>query len=113
MNAGVQICLHFVQCSYEPIPLSSATPGVDYVHLSTLLVFPLGSDRRHKLCANVTIINDEEMSSNRSLSLRAAILSPSSASFGGSAQSSSGVLEAVIIDDDGTDQSLFLSLSHS
>ena len=53
------------------------------------------------------------MNSNRSLGLKAAILSPSSASFGGSAHSSSGVLEAVIIDDDGTDQSLFLTLSHT
>ena len=76
---------------------------MDHVHLSTVLVFPLGSNRRHKLCANVAIINNEKINSNRSLSLKAAILSPNSASFGGSAQSSSGVVEAVIIDDDGTD----------
>ena len=94
-----------ILCSQRTALPFSATPVVDYVPLSTILIFPLGSDRRHKLCATISITNNEEMNSNRSFTVKAAILSPSSASFGGSAQSSSGVLEAVIIDDDGTPDS--------
>ena len=88
---------------YILLHIFSATPGVDYTPLSTTLVFAVGSSKRHRICANVPIVGNREIHSHKSFGLRADILSPSSASFGGSARSSSGTIEAVIVDDDGED----------
>lgn len=90
-----------VHCTYIFLHIFSATPAVDYSPLSTTLVFPVGSSKWHSVCANVPIINNGMINSDKSFGLKATILSPSSASFGGSDQSSAGAIDAVIVDDDG------------
>ena len=79
----------------------SAAPDVNYTPLSTTLVFPVGSSRLHRLCANVLITSNRDINPDRVFGLKAVILSPASATFGGSDQRSAGIIDAVIVDDDG------------
>ena len=74
---------------------------MDYTPVSITLVFPVGSSKRHQICVSVSIIDNMENNSDRAFSLKAKILSPSSASIGGSAWNTASTVEAVIIDDDG------------
>ena len=64
-------------------------------------MFPVGSHKRHRLCANLPIAGNTEVNSDKSLSLKAVIVSPNSASFGGSVENSAGTMEVIIVDDDG------------
>ena len=61
----------------------------------------MGSRKWESVCANVLIINNGDTGPDKSFGLRTEIRSPDSASFGGSAESSAGMIEAVILDDDG------------
>ena len=90
--------------------ISSATPDVDYTPLSTTLVFPVGSNKWHRLCANVPITGNANVNPDRAFGLKAVILSPSSANFGGETQSSAGIINAVIVDDDGVFNSPYTTI---
>ena len=80
---------------------NAATPNTDYIPMSAMLTFPVGSIKWSTQCANVSIINNNDENFDRSLGLRASVISPSAAKFGGEAQSSTGTIEAIIVDDDG------------
>ena len=63
------------------------------------------------------ITSNSDINHDRVFGLKAVVLSPSSANFGGSTQGSAGVIDAIIVDDDGMFNSTtptlpFLSLMH-
>lgn len=51
---------------------------------------------------NVPITGNSDINHDRVFGIKAVVLSPSSANFGGSTQNSAGVIDAIIVDDDGT-----------
>ena len=81
---------------------------MDYTPISTTLVFPEGSSKWQRLCTNVPIVSNGDIDSDRAFSLRADVLSPSSANFGRSTNSHSGIIDAIIVDDDGVLGTIFV-----
>lgn len=74
---------------------------MDYGQLSATVMFPVGSSKWDKQCVNVSIIDNDIINSDKSFSVKAVVVSPGSAKFGGPAQSNSGNIEVIIKDDDG------------
>lgn len=74
---------------------------MDYLPLSATVTFPVGSSKWDRQCVNISIIDNDVIDSDKSFSVKAVVISPGSAIFGGPVQSNTGSTEVIIKDDDG------------
>ena len=74
---------------------------MDYLPLSETVTFPVGSSKWDRQCVNISIIDNDIINSDKSFSVKAVVVSPGSAKFGGPVQSNTGSIEIIIKDDDG------------